>query len=279
MTKLLIFLTLILSSLTSFAKVSDYYPDVYRHDLEKNNISSDRLSRVLFAILTKYHNPTDDGADKLSDRCETDGCYRHKVLSYSEARTYLFGKIHLKSDHNGHFVEDVYCLKKFRRNHGVGPMRIPNSNIINCEHTWPQSKFTSSFPRDMQKSDLNHLYPTDSKANSIRGNYPFASVYGGPIASNCQESYIGDAADVFKRGNYFEPPQNHKGNVARAIFYFSVRYRMPISSTQEAHLRVWHEQDPVDSEEMRRNNIIQEVQGNRNPFIDFPQLVQSIEDF
>ena len=84
---------------------------------------------------------------------------------------------------------------------------------------------------------------------------------------------------LFKRSNYFEPPQRHKGNVARALFYFSVRYRLAISATQEAHLRAWHRKDPVDESEKNRNDLVQEIQGNRNPFIDFPHLVDSIDDF
>ena len=48
---------------------------------------------------------------------------------------------------------------------------------------------------------------------------------------------------------------------------------MKISAMEEAHLRNWHESDPVDDHKINRNNIIEEVQGNRNPFIDMPELV------
>ena len=54
---------------------------------------------------------------------------------------------------------------------------------------------------------------------------------------------------------------------------------MKVSPTQEAFLKEWHRNDPVDADEIRRNNIIHEVQGNRNPFIDMPNLVDSISDF
>ena len=54
---------------------------------------------------------------------------------------------------------------------------------------------------------------------------------------------------------------------------------MSISPTQEQHLRNWHTEDPVDEAEVERNNQVQNAQGNRNPFIDFPHLVDDITDF
>jgi endonuclease I len=39
----------------------------------------------------------------------------------------------------------------------------------------------------------------------------------------------------------------------------------------------WHTQDPVDNWERRRNHIIySKYQGNRNPFIDFPEFADKI---
>ena len=256
----------------------NYYPENYDRILENGSAPSNELKGILFDILNKYHNPQKDKRDTLSSSCSGQGCYRQLTLSYSEARKFLFGKIHLNKDETGYYVKDVYCNKTFRKSAGVGPNMIPDSNRINCEHTWPQSKFTTTFSRDMQKGDLNHLYPTDTKANSTRGNYPFADVYGTSVDSNCNDSAIGSPRD-YTKSTYFEPPQEHKGNVARALFYFSVRYKTAISPTQENHLRRWHEEDPVDEEEINRNNMVQEIQGNRNPFIDYPQLVEKIEDF
>ena len=41
-------------------------------------------------------------------------------------------------------------------------------------------------------------------------------------------------------------------------------------------LLVWHNQDPVDDFERNRNNVIYDYQGNRNPFIDHPELVNHL---
>jgi endonuclease I len=91
----------------------------------------------------------------------------------------------------------------------------------------------------------------------------------------------------------FEPPDEVKGDLARAYFYMSIRYMHQFQCCQnnavagariqaplEAVLRRWHRQDPVDAREHERaRRIAQDWQGNVNPFILFPELVDRIEDF
>ena len=104
-------------------------------------------------------------------------------------------------------------------------------------------------------------------------------------------------------GNYtcndweFEPRDDVKGDVARMIFYMAVRYegegddmvdleivddpdstkssKLPIYGDIDDLLR-WHEEDPVSQWEIERNETIYQYQGNRNPFIDLPELVELI---
>jgi deoxyribonuclease I len=271
---LLVFLVSFIS--TAFG-ASDYYPKNFKYKLE--NLSNEQLKEEIFKVLDMKHVKTDDG-DVLVSHCgQAQGhCYSQQVLGYTSARKLLFGKIHLERDEqNRYYVRDVYCHENFTQGVGVGPDRIPNHNILNCEHTWPQSKFNSRFPNEMQKSDLHHLYPTDSKANNIRGNFEFGEVEN-ENHSLCGNSQFG-AETGSGRGQYFEPPVEHKGNVARSLFYFSIRYKMPISQRQEETLRQWHIADPVDQEERDRNEQIFLHQKNRNPFIDMPELVDQIADF
>jgi deoxyribonuclease I len=77
----------------------------------------------------------------------------------------------------------------------------------------------------------------------------------------------------------FEPPAEHRGNAARAIFYMSVRYDKELPEKLEATLRQWHRDDPVDAAEIERCDEIERLQGNRNLFIDRPELVDLIADF
>lgn len=190
----------------------------------------------------------------------------------------LFGDIDLEKDEKGYFVKDVYCNFKIRSN--VGPRRIPTNNIMNTEHTWPQSKGSK---REPFRGDLHHLFPTDSRANSTRGNYPFGEVEGRYAASNCTASMTGhliDPATGRKTGHRgYQPPVEHRGNVARAMFYASSFYGYSISSIEEHYLKKWHIEDPADAKEIERNDEIQAAQGNRNPYIDFPDLVERIGDF
>lgn len=190
----------------------------------------------------------------------------------------MFNEIYLKQDAKGYYVEDVYCQSKqypFGGQHPNG--RIPDHETFNTEHTWPQSKFSTRFRSAIQKTDLHHLFPALSRINSERGNYPFAEV--NPTRNlSCAISQFG-AAITTGSGNYFEPPHEHKGNVARAMFYFSVRYQISIDPVQEHYFRLWHKEDPVTAEDRENHEKIFKIQGNRNPFIDSPELVDQIEDF
>lgn len=192
-----------------------------------------------------------------------------RTLTYREARRYMFGELFLS---NGK-VTDVYCGRDFGPEHGVGRNRIPNHRFINCEHTWPQSKFGNTSVEE-KRVDLHHLFPSDSGANSSRSNLPFGEVRNGHRV--CGDSYKGFLPNG-KLG--FEPPNIHKGNVARAMFYVSYIYHMPIDPQQESFLRQWHKDDPVDLDEAYRNKRIEEIQGISNPFIDRPDMVDRIRDF
>lgn len=229
---------------------SQYYGDGFTVSLENAKKNGD-LKKLLQAIASKDQN----------------------VFEYSEARALLFEKIDLNQNNGNFFVKDVYCQKNY--DHGVGPNQIPSDKELNVEHTWPQSRFTNNFPAKTQKSDLHHLYPADSLMNNKRASWKFGEVNGSSENLKCVESKLGKTSDGFR----FEPPTHHKGNVARSLFYFSVRYQISIDPDEEAILRQWHKQDPVDEEEINRHEIIFQTQHNRNPFVDYPELVDDIQDF
>ena len=199
----------------------------------------------------------------------------HRPLTdWKEAKKYLMQVVHLERDEDGFYIREVYCNRVVRVS--VGPNKFPVNRDINVEHTWPQSKFPKR-KSIVQKSDLHHLYPTDSKANSKRGNFPFAEVIKGRSLDNCAASKKGYSSAT--GGDNFMPPEHQKGNVARALFYFSVRYNVAIPDYEEVFLRQWHLLDPVDEFELRRNDLIEKVQGNRNVFIDEPNYADFIRNF
>lgn len=276
-------LLLALVSSANAAGEPSYYPEAFIQKIAKAALKDDALKQEINDLLTQSHQKDSKGGrDTLG--CNNPGsgkCYSQVVLGYDGARKVLFGKIHLQSENGKYFIKDVYCNKIFSASGGVGPGAIPNHANINCEHTWPQSKFSNAYPKDMQKSDLHHLFPTDSKANSTRGNYDFADVTheNGAMASDCTASKSGSSNEGGGSDDLFEPPTEHKGNVARALFYFSVRYKIRIPASEEQFLRRWNDLDPVDDAERDRNEQVYEAQQNRNPFVDFPQLANYINKF
>ena len=194
----------------------------------------------------------------------------------------LFGRISLESDDRGEFIEDVYCEYILRdgQNTRIGRDIIPKNEVMNVEHTWPQSHGAK---REPARGDMHHLFPTDSRANSTRGNHPFAEVNGKDARDNCEIAQAGKAIDpdTGKTTNIhsFEPPLKHRGNVARAMFYMATKYKWHIPAIEEFYLRKWNREDPVDARELKRNDMIEQAQGNRNPYIDFPELATRIRDF
>ncbi|RII09322.1 Extracellular ribonuclease precursor [Streptomyces sp. YIM 130001] len=153
----------------------------------------------------------------------------------------------------------------------------------NREHVWAKSHGdfgTSTGPG----TDVHHLRPTDVGVNSTRGNKDFDE--GG--------SELEDAPGNFTDGDSFEPRDEVKGDVARMILYMSVRYEgedgfADLEPNDEVDngsapnigrlsvLKQWNDEDPPDDFEKNRNQVIfDEVQHNRNPFIDHPEWVGSI---
>lgn len=136
------------------------------------------------------------------------------------------------------------------------------TNDWNREHVWCQS--LGWFTTSGAGADLHHIRPCSIKVNSSRGNKIFGTGSG-----------------------MYEPADNYKGDVARIIFYLLIRYtesdaeiygftgKNKIAQSLEL-LLAWNELDPVDILEQNRNEYIYKIQGNRNPFIDYPEFADMI---
>lgn len=154
----------------------------------------------------------------------------------------------------------------------------PDNNVVNCEHTWPRARMDpdrSSILYSHQQSDLNILLPSQSGANSLRGDLPF----GEPV-SGINSDYFPARAGLDAQGNrVFEPRPERRGDVARITFYFATRWGKDIGADEEAVLRAWAAADPVDDRERDRNNAVESLQGNRNPYVDCPDLLGRVPVF
>ncbi len=193
----------------------------------------------------------------------------HTTLGYNTARDRMFETI----DDYG-LVDTVECVYSGRRVHAATRTEAQNQNF-NTEHTWPQSFFSSNDP---MVSDLNHLYPTDAEPNSRRANYPF-----GPVANITWQDGTSKLGTRSTGEMVFEPRTTHKGDVARALFYFLIRYPSNyggyMTARQEADLRVWDMFDTVSTKERQRNNGVATYQGKRNPLIDHPEFTDRITQY
>lgn len=192
-------------------------------------------------------------------------------LGYDRARDSMFASIdkYLTND----TIECVYTGKKIK---ALNRTEAQNQGF-NTEHTYPQSFFNESEP---MKSDLYHLYPTDGTPNSCRSNNDFNKVFTvTSTACNVGGSKLGKDST---NETVYEPRDKHKGNVARSLFYFSVKYGTIanpggfMDTKQENRLRLWNYQDTVDANERLRNTRIAALQHVRNPFIDHPELIDRI---
>lgn len=179
-------------------------------------------------------------------------------------------------------------------------------DCYNREHSIPQSWWGGGTGNI--GNDIFHVVPTDGKVNGVRGNNEYGIVNGGTnwvgnksgsagswstdrptIASAAGESVNGS-------GTVFEPKSQYKGDLARGLLgtivkwqqtdlttgnnFFSGNYTAAgyygLTKRAVILLMKWHREDPVSQKEIDRNNGIQNTQGNRNPFIDYPYLAEYI---
>ena len=223
--------------------------------------SGEALQKSLSAIISNADNVGYDGlweVYKTTDR-RPDG----KVWDmYSDATDFTFG-----TDKCGNYKNEGDCY--------------------NREHSVPKSWFSKASP---MYSDAWHVYPTDGKINSYRSNNPFGEVGSGASSSKNGFSKWGSCVTPGYTGTVFEPNDEYKGDFARTYFYFATRYQDRINNWggifistyphivkwQLDMLLRWNELDPVSQKEIDRNDAVQKEQGNRNPFIDYPELVDLI---
>lgn len=165
----------------------------------------------------------------------------------------------------------------------------------NREHVWPKSH--ASFHQSNGGSDLHHLRPTNSRVNSTRSNYTMGNVRN-KVSGYKTCSYESKpvlyytTSGIGGSDGLCEVNDNIKGDVARILLYVWCRWEEPNlfknapnpvlgpGDKQNDGIKViesldtlleWCAMDPVDTWEMSRNDLTQNIQGNRNVFIDYPE--------
>lgn len=207
--------------------------------------------------------------------------------NYNEARDSMYTSIDVDA------TDSLTCVYSGLRAEADGTRTPSNGSLsFNTEHSWPQSFYDENEP---MRGDIHHLFPTWSSPNSSRGNHPFAEIddnlttswwfwENGASVSSIPASNIDEYSEYYN--DTFEPREDHKGNAARAMFYFWAIYQTNTDVVNDAFdneaffngmkqtLYQWHQDDPVDAAELARSLHIEQVQGNRNPFIHDTTLVR-----
>jgi hypothetical protein len=184
------------------------------------------------------------------------------------------------------------CVYSGEKYNYTPPFAWYTTSPFSREHTWCLSWMPSNATSSYNEyCDQHHLYPVNqTQANAVRSNHSLGEVVT-PISSYLAGTY---GYNINGQAVY-EPREQQKGDAARALLYMSLRYDgingfnwtfsylnstiLPgLSEAPEdlATLLQWHAQDPPDNYEIARNDYIQSIQQNRNPFVDHPDWVNYI---
>ena len=216
----------------------------------------------------------------------------HKEVSYSSG---LLNAFRIADTDDQGYIIDIYSNIRYQTSdNGASAAHIGEG--YNREHSFPRSWFGGAV--SPMNTDVFHVYPTDIKVNSQRDNYPYGVcevgtrlTYGDYVA----KGKLGPSTYPGYSGTVFEPDDEYKGDLARTYFYMATCYKNELPSWPGSPqldyrtnrykafstwtinmLMEWTRLDPVSEKEIKRNEAIYGIQGNRNPFIDHPELAEYI---
>lgn len=251
-----------------------------------------------------YYNAADGKSDAQLKGTLKSIIRQHTVLAYGSGENsswYCF--YYSDRDTNTNLCMDMYC-------DDWEPFTTPGEKVSGCniEHSFAKSWWGGS-ENDAYK-DCYHLNPSNSTANSARGNYPLGNVE--TPTKTVGSLKIGKRHHDGLNEDHFiwEPKDEYKGDFARAYFYMATCYGRDLNGNvpdlkayngwrldnkdvgsryamqndtylefQDWEIEVliqWHRQDPVSSKEIDRADAVNHFQHNRNPFIDYPCLAEYI---
>jgi len=288
-----------------------YLNNIYTQSslISKSNVQSDWFTQLRPDLQNYYAPAKGKTGAELFDALHKIIEANNKIISYSDSKSFMYAVADNITVNSKPGVIDAYSQifvsgsggngNSYKESGDANKDGIAN-DFINCEHTWPQSFFNKKLP---MVADLHHLQSTLSVPNGKRGSFPFGMAQGSIVYSNiggAKLSVVGNTAGIKTMlelpydedsqimdktfDAVFEPPDAQKGNTARAMLYFYLRYydqnigqggfnKNKFWVSKLPNFINWAEQvDPVDDLEIKRNDIILKKQNNRNPFIDIPKL-------
>ena len=214
---------------------------------------------------------------------------QHTVLDYRQIRGDQ-AKVDVRADGK---IWDIYSGYDFYLSDYCSNIDIVEGECYNREHVLPKSWWGGSTSEPMY-TDLHHVYSVDAMANDKRSAWIYDEVKSISWSNNLG-SKLGTSAN-WSGETAFEPVDEYKGDVARVYFYMLTCYMdkdftqggkgyryfsysngvCDFQSKSLALMLKWHRQDPVSDKEITRNVKVFDLQGNENPFVVEPNLVEYI---
>ena len=210
----------------------------------------------------------------------------HKKISYGSGEEKTWGAFYTTDavvENGKRRVLDMYSNEK--RYFGSKGSAVSGMNI---EHSVAKSWWGGT--ENYAYCDIHHLNPSDQNANSRKSNYPLGELTS--VSWDNGVTFVGKANIDGSSMNAYEPCDEYKGDFARVFMYMFTCYQdltwkytwmnyekstYPTLKPWAVELLLkWHKQDPVSEKEVSRNNAVYAVQGNRNPYVDFPQLADYV---
>ena len=257
--------------------------------------------------LATYYAKIDGKATDSNDNLRTTLCSiistGYTTIGYSSLPNSVYAASSNPSDfYNGSgsskTMEDIYSSYPYNSSQD-GSSATTCGTGWNKEHTVPQSWFGKASP---MVSDAHHVFPTDIRMNSCRSNYPYGENNASKYCSSYGYGHLGTSTFSGYTGQVFDPGSTedcggkcYRGDLARVYFYMATRYRTTdftsgtgytsftytngvadLTDYMKNLMLKWHREDPVSEKELKRNNAIYAHQKNRNPFVDYPCLVEYI---
>lgn len=241
-----------------------------------------------------YYDKMNGKKKELLKQAAKESVQAHTTLVYSDLPTYWqYTDVYPQLVNGCKRWWDMYSDIMYLINKGQTGKASFSANKMQREHSVPKSwwKLNGSVEYTPAYSDMWNLYPSDASANQAKLNYPLGLTK--TTTFNNGVTKVGGAMTGYGGGsaNVFEPADEYKGDFARAYMYMATVYDdinwcvnymyqknsyptlVPWAQTM---LLQWCRQDPVDQKEIDRNNTVEQYQGNRNPFVDFPELAEYI---
>ena len=253
---------------------------------------------VTVAVAQNSYYSSIEGLTKVElKRALHDMIQPQHVITYSASTGHTWKGFWQTDRMENNEVRDRYSNEVRSFNEADTASSVPNMDI---EHVWAKSWWGGDLSCN-STHDLFNLFPSDYSANRSKSSHPIGVVdqtpgfdNGSMKRGNSTVTYPGQTINVW------EPADKWKGDFARVYFYMATAYwdltdaegnslwtgdglmttdgsEWPMLLPEVYSLMLqWARQDPVDSIEIKRNEAVYHIQGNRNPFIDLPSLSEYI---